>query len=84
MLMLPIGAGGVAEALIKTGHLDLAYQEIGPFLDRVIKTKGFYELYSVIDHQPHGSNTFLGAAGALGKTVLIMQNEALNILDETK
>ena len=69
--------GRTIEAMIKTGHLELAYQEIIPFLDRVIKNDGFYEWYSVIDHQPHGSNTFLGAAGALGKAIQLMKNEAM-------
>lgn len=68
--------GRVIEAMIKTGHLNLAYQEISPFLDRVIKNDGFYEWYSVLDHQPHGSNTFLGAAGALGKAIKLMKEEA--------
>lgn len=67
--------GRAIETMIKTGHLDLAYQEISPFLDRAIENKGFYEWYSVLDHQPHGSNTFLGAAGALGKAIKLMQNE---------
>jgi len=68
--------GRVIEAMVKTGHLDLAYQEISPFIDRVIKNEGFYEWYSVLDHQPHGSNTFLGAAGALGKAIKLMKEEA--------
>ena len=76
--------GRTIEAMIKTGHLDLAYQEISPFLDRVIKNDGFYEWYSVKDHQPHGSNTFLGAAGALGKAIRLMKKEALDILNEKK
>ncbi|TWO34674.1 hypothetical protein E1J38_002115 [Seonamhaeicola sediminis] len=67
--------GRTIEAMIKTGHLELAYQEISPFLDRVIKNDGFYEWYSVIDHQPHGSNTFLGAAGALGKAIKLLKEE---------
>ncbi|MDB4581615.1 hypothetical protein N9164_00545 [Draconibacterium sp.] len=71
--------GRAIEAMIKTGHLDLAYQEINPFLDRVIKNDGFYEWYSVIDHKAHGSNTFLGAAGALGKAIKLMQEEASRI-----
>jgi len=58
--------------------MDLAYQEISPFLDRVLKNDGFYEWYSVLDHQPHGSNTFLGAAGALGKAIKLMKEEAIN------
>ena len=68
--------GRTIEAMIKTGHLELAYQEISPFLDRVIENDGFYEWYSVKDHQPHGSNTFLGAAGALGKAIKLMREEA--------
>lgn len=71
--------GRTIEAMIKTGHLDLAYQEISPFLDRVIKNDGFYEWYSVLDHKPHGSNTFLGAAGALGKAIKLMKEEASQI-----
>jgi len=70
--------GRAIEAMIKTGHMDLAYQEISPFLDRVLKNDGFYEWYSVLDHQPHGSNTFLGAAGALGKAIKLMKEEAIN------
>ncbi len=77
------GGRGI-EAMIKTGHLDLAYQEISPFLDRAIKNKGFFEWYSVIDHKPHGSNTFLAAAGALGKAVRLMKMEASKILDASK
>ena len=72
--------GRTIEAMIKTGHLDLAHQEIGPFLDRVIKNEGFYEWYSVKDHEPHGSNTFLGAAGALGKAIQLMKDEVKNEL----
>ena len=67
---------------ILMGYLDLAYREISPFLDRVIKNDGFYEWYSVIDHQPHGSNTFLGAAGALGKAIKLMKKEALDIVQQ--
>jgi len=37
--------GRAIEAMIKTGHMELAYQEIQPFLDRVIKNDGFYEWY---------------------------------------
>lgn len=70
--------GRTIEAMIKTGHLDLAFREISPFLDRVILNDGFYEWYSVIDHQPHGSNTFLGAAGALGKAIKLMKTEAIS------
>ena len=76
--------GRTIEAMIKTGHLNLAFQEISPFLDRVIENDGFYEWYSVKDHLPHGSNTFLGAAGALGKAVRLMKKEALDILNEKK
>ena len=71
--------GRAIEAMIKTGHLDLAYQEISPFLDRVLKNDGFYEWYSVLDHLPHGSNTFLGAAGALGKAIKLMKEEASHL-----
>lgn len=71
--------GRAIETMIKTGHMELAYQEISPFLDRVIENKGFYEWYSVLDHKPHGSDTFLGAAGALGKAVKLMKAEALTI-----
>ena len=71
--------GRTIEAMIKTGHLELAYQEISPFLDRVIKNDGFYEWYSVLDHQPHGSNTFLGAAGALGKAIQLIKAECSKI-----
>ncbi|XCF05972.1 hypothetical protein ABI125_14790 [Tamlana crocina] len=76
--------GRTIEAMIETGHLELAYQEISPFLDRVIKNEGFYEWYSVIDHQPHGSNTFLGAAGALGKAINLMKAEASKIKENNK
>ncbi|NND79349.1 MAG: hypothetical protein HKN53_05580 [Maribacter sp.] len=76
--------GRTIEAMIKTGHLDLAYQEIAPFLDRVIKNDGFYEWYSVKDHQPHGSNTFLGAAGALGKAIKLMKQEATSVVNTSK
>lgn len=75
------GGRGI-EAMIKTGHLDLAYQEIGPFLDRVIQNDGFYEWYSVLDHTPHGSHGFLGSAGALEKAIVLMKAEASRILQE--
>lgn len=71
--------GRTIEAMIETGHLEMAYQEISPILDRVIADDGFFEWYSIKDHKPHGSNTFMGAAGAMGKAIRLMQNEAQKI-----
>ncbi|RED47505.1 GH36-type glycosyl hydrolase domain-containing protein [Seonamhaeicola aphaedonensis] len=76
--------GRTIEAMIETGHLELAYQEISPFLDRVIKNDGFYEWYSVIDHKHYGNHLFLGAAGALGKAINLMKVEALQIKENNE
>lgn len=74
------GGRGI-EAMVETGNLDLAYQEIGPYLDRVIDNNGFFEWYSVRTHKPHGARTFLGSAGALGKAIVVMKEEANRILE---
>jgi hypothetical protein len=74
--------GRTIQAMIQYGFYKQAYAEIYPMLRRVIKNDGFFEWYSVKNHEPHGAGTFLGAAGSLGKAIVMLQDWAINYLRE--
>ena len=67
--------GRTIQELVRHGFIEEAYREIRPMVERVLKNKGFYEWYSV-KNEPHGSGRFRGAAGALGKAILMLQQWA--------
>jgi hypothetical protein len=50
--------------LARTGHVEEAYRELNPMLDRVIKHQGFFEWWTP-GNQPKGSGKFRGSAGVL-------------------
>ena len=60
--------GRMIQTLIENGMVQEAYRELSPMLDRVQKNNGFFEWYTV-DNRPHGSGTFRGSAGVLGKSI---------------
>ena len=67
--------GRTIQELVRHGFIEEAYREIRPMVERVRKNKGFYEWYSV-NNEPHGSGSFRGAAGALGKAIIMLQEWA--------
>ncbi len=54
--------------LIKYGYIQEAYIELLPFVERVVKNKGFFEWYT-IEGEPHGSGVFRGSAGVLMQAI---------------
>ncbi len=54
--------------LVRYGYAKEAYQEIQPFVNRVIKNNGFYEWYT-IQGEPRGSNAYRGSAGVLMQAI---------------
>ncbi|MDQ2863355.1 MAG: hypothetical protein M3R50_06870, partial [Bacteroidota bacterium] len=50
--------------LVRYGFIEEAYNELRPFITRVIDNNGFYEWYTV-DGKPAGSANFRGSAGVL-------------------
>lgn len=60
------------QALIRPGLVEDAYLELVPMVRRVQRRNGFYEWFDR-DHRPRGSGTFRGAAGVLGKAILMLQ-----------
>lgn len=63
------------QALVAHGFVEEAYTELQPMLDRVLKHDGFYEWWDR-QNNPKGSGTFRGAAGVLGKAILLLQSWA--------
>ena len=63
------------QGLIEHGFVGEAYRELEPMLQRVRENKGFFEWYDVYN-QPRGSGAFRGAAGVLGKAILMLQEWA--------
>ena len=55
-------------ALMQNGMVEEAYQEIQPFVNRVVKNDGFFEWYT-IQGEPHGSGVFRGSAGVLMEAI---------------
>ncbi|MBS0011314.1 MAG: hypothetical protein KFF49_07880 [Bacteroidales bacterium] len=54
----------IIPALARMGFLEEAVIELEPFIERVIRNKGFFEWYT-IDGEPRGSGIFRGSAGVL-------------------
>jgi hypothetical protein len=63
------------QALIAHGFAADAYEELRPMLERVLRHQGFYEWWDR-QNNPKGSGTFRGAAGVLGKAILMLQTWA--------
>jgi hypothetical protein len=60
--------GRMIQQLIANGFIQEAYNEFRPMVDRVDKSKKFYEWYYV-DGTPRGSGSFRGEAGVLARAI---------------
>ena len=54
----------IIQQMVARGHPKLAYEEIGPMLDRVVRDDAFFEWYTR-DGKPTGSGEYRGTAGQL-------------------
>jgi len=64
--------------LVLYGFIEDAYQELRPFITRVLDNNGFYEWYTV-DGKPAGSANFRGSAGVLYTAIVNLQKLAVGI-----
>lgn len=58
--------------LVRYGFIEEAYNELRPFIQRVLHNNGFYEWYTV-DGKPAGSANFRGSAGVLYTAITNLQ-----------
>ncbi|MEO8567781.1 MAG: hypothetical protein ABI419_01550 [Ginsengibacter sp.] len=58
--------------LVGYGFIEEAYNELRPFITRVLDNSGFYEWYTV-DGKPAGSTNFRGSAGVLYTAITNLQ-----------
>jgi len=63
--------------LVRYGFIEEAYNELRPFITRVLDNNGFYEWYTV-DGKPAGSGNFRGSAGVLYTAISNLQKAAGN------
>jgi len=66
------------QQLVNYGLVGEAYEQIQPFLERVIKNDGFYEWYT-LDNQPRGSSSYRGSAGVLYDAIVLLKKWAEQI-----
>ncbi len=59
------------QQLIAHGHIEQAYHQILPMVERVQQNNGFFEWYTVTN-EPKGSGLFRGSAGVLGKAIQML------------
>lgn len=64
----PWFGGRIIQAMVLNGKPQLAHQELGPMLDRVLRDNGFYEWYTR-DGQGRGSAEYRGSAGQIAKAI---------------
>ncbi|MCZ7635575.1 MAG: hypothetical protein M5U12_05695 [Verrucomicrobia bacterium] len=67
--------GRMIQALVQHGFVEDACLELVPMVRRVQRSDGFFEWFDR-DNRPRGSGTFRGAAGVLGKAILMLQGWA--------
>jgi hypothetical protein len=65
------------QQMIVNGQPDLAYQELIPMLDRILKDDGFYEWYTP-DGIPKGSKDYRGSAGQIVIAIDMLKKWASN------
>jgi hypothetical protein len=58
----------IVQQMVVYGEVDLAYQELKPMLNRVLKDDGFYEWYTR-DGIKQGSGDYRGSAGQIVKAI---------------
>lgn len=64
----PWFGGRIIQQMVAHGQAQLAYQELGPMLDRVLRDDGFFEWYSR-DGKGQGSAEYRGSAGQIAKAI---------------
>lgn len=58
----------IIQQMVAHGQVELAWRELGPMLDRVIRDDGIHEWYTR-DGQPRGSAEYRGSAGQLALAI---------------
>jgi len=64
--------GRMIQDLVREGYIAEAYRDLRPMVERVKRTGGFYEWWS-LDNQPRGSTEYRGSAGVLGQAIEMLQ-----------
>ncbi len=64
----PWFGGRIIQTMVAHGQAKMAYQELGPMLDRVLRDDGFYEWYSR-DGKGQGSAEYRGSAGQIAMAI---------------
>lgn len=64
----PWFGGRIIQQMVAHGQPQLAYQEIGPMLDRVLRDDGFFEWYTRAG-EGKGSAEYRGSAGQVAKAI---------------
>jgi hypothetical protein len=62
----------IIQQMVVQGNAQLAYDELGPMLDRVLRDQGFFEWYTR-DGQARGSADYRGTAGQLAKAIDMLE-----------
>lgn len=62
----------IAQQMVLRGQAQVAYQELGPMLDRVIRDDGFFEWYTR-DGAARGSAEYRGTAGQIAAAIDLLQ-----------
>jgi len=69
--------GRMITQLVRNGYIEEAYNELQPFINRVVENDGFFEWYT-IEGKPNGSGVFRGSAGVLMEAIEELQKWAHN------
>jgi glycogen debranching enzyme len=64
--------GRMIQDLIRQGYIAEAYRDLRPMVERIKRTGGFHEWWS-LDNQPQGSGGYRGSAGILGQAIEMLQ-----------
>lgn len=65
----------IIQQMVAHGEVELAWRELGPMLDRVLRDDGIHEWYTR-DGQPRGSAEYKGSAGQLALAIDMLQRWA--------
>ncbi|MBC3873866.1 glucosidase family protein [Undibacterium flavidum] len=65
----------IVQQMVAAGEVQLAYQELAPILDRVVRDEGFYEWYTR-EGIKQGSGDYRGTAGQIVKAIDMLSDWA--------
>jgi GH15 family glucan-1,4-alpha-glucosidase len=68
----PWFGGRMIQDLVRQGCIVEAYRDLRPMAERVKRTGGFHEWWS-LGNQPQGSDGYRGSAGVLGEAIEMLQ-----------